>query len=1243
MFKDFFLFELKYRAVRPATYLYFLIWLLLSFMFVATDFVQIGGGAGKVFENSPYVIMQVMSILAAIGMLVTAAVMGVPIFRDFDHNSYSLLYTKPISKFGYLGGRFLGSYVTALFIFTAIPIGMILGSTIPWPWLDADKFLPFNAWHYIYNYLLFIVPSLFFSGALFFCVGALTRRMMMIYTQGVLLLVAYLISSDFVDKMDNKTLAALLDPFGMSAAQVVTEYWTVAEKNTLLLPFDGNFVWSRILWILVGVAFLAFTLWRFKLSAHQEGGFFSRKQKVVTAPNAIEQRPFISLNLPAVTQYFTIGTKIKQLGIFTWFYIKNIVKDVPFLAIALSGLAILVADANYIGEMYGTTVYPVTRIMAANVATEFMLFFIIILTFYSGELIWRERTLKIDQIYDALPVPNFVNIISKLLALVAVIASLCVVLIGVSMLLQAYHGYYNFEVGLYFSYYLFRIFPYLLMIAIFAIFVQVMVNNKFIGYALTIIFMIATPLLGTIGWEHYLYQYGLMPRGQYSDMNNFGHFVEPMSWFTFYWITFAGILLLSAVAFSVRGKETLLRLRTRVAKSQLTKPALGIGALLAVLFVSSGSYIYYNTNMLNDFKNSDAQNALLADYERKYKKYKGLPQPKITDVNLTVEIYPERRDFDAVGYYLITNKNDKPIDSLHVFKSSEANVTVTKLEVEKGADLVYEDKELKYDIYKLKAPLQPGETRKLSFELAFKTKGFVNRGSNTSVVENGTFFNTNYFPSFGYDENMEMTDDDDRKENNLPPKNDRMPLMTDSLAVQSSLLGDDADRVNFEIVLGTALDQIAVAPGYLQKEWEDKGRKYYHYKMDDPILNFWAIVSARYKVAKGVWTPKNEGRNARAASTQVDSVGQVSGDSLAIVVSPKPQEPVNIEIYYHEAHPYNIENMIYATKQSLDYFSTHFSPYQYRQMRILEFPAYATFAQSYANTVPYSEAIGFIARVKDPLEDIDYPFYVTAHEVAHQWWAHQVTEAPVQGNAMISETMAQYSALMVMKKEFGEAQMRKFLKFELESYLRGRSNETKKEMPLMLVESQGYIHYRKGAVIMYALQDYIGEDKVNTALAKCIQDWAYQGPPYITSVELIDYFKAETPDSLQYLYEDMFENITLFENRTTKATYTKIGEGQYKVKLNVTSKKLRADSLGVETEVPLHDWIDIGIFAKDDKESKGVRNPIYIQKHYISKGETEIEITVSEKPISAGIDPYNKLIDRFPDDNVELVEEDEVQ
>ena len=227
--------------------------------------------------------------------------------------------------------------------------------------------------------------------------------------------------------------------------------------------------------------------------------------------------------------------------------------------------------------------------------------------------------------------------------------------------------------------------------------------------------------------------------------------------------------------------------------------------------------------------------------------------------------------------------------------------------------------------------------------------------------------------------------------------------------------------------------------------------------------------------------------------------------------------------------------MIDSIKKTLEYCTANFSPYQHRQVRIIEFPRYRTYAQSLPNTIAFSENAHFIDDVRNK-EDLDMVFYITAHEVAHQWWGHQVCPGATQGWSMVIESMAQYSALMVMEKEFNRAGMRKFLAYELDRYLQGRGRERVREMPLLQVEDQPYIHYCKGSLIMYALRDFIGEDVFNGALRRFMKATAYQEPPYTNSRELLERIREVIPEHLRYFAEDMFETITLYDNRAERAT-----------------------------------------------------------------------------------------------------------
>jgi ABC-2 type transport system permease protein len=218
-------------------------------------------------------------------------------------------------------------------------------------------------------------------------------------------------------------------------------------------------------------------------------------------------------------------------------------------------------------------------------------------------------------------------------------------------------------------------------------------------------------------------------------------------------------------------------------------------------------------------------------------------------------------------------------------------------------------------------------------------------------------------------------------------------------------------------------------------------------------------------------------------------------------------------------------------KTSFDYYSTNFSPYQYQQLRIVEFPRYAEFAQSFPGTVPFSEAIGFVLDIDDE-EDVDMAFYVTAHELAHQWFGMQVEAANVQGRLMILETLSQYAALMSLKQEYSEEKVQQFLELQEDKYLDGKRKEGGKEPSLALVENQDYIYYAKGAINMYAFQKQIGEDKVNLALKRFISDWntidgklKMKTDSYATTLDLLGYFRDVTPESLQYLIGDLFEKV----------------------------------------------------------------------------------------------------------------------
>ncbi len=1191
MFWNFVKFELLFRLKKKyMAYVFFVVFFLLSFLSITTDTVQIGGGIGNVNINSPFVILQTLIVLSVIGMFITSALMANIVIRDYETKAYPTFFTTGISKFNYLFGRFTGAYFVTLFSFFGAVLGLMLGSVMPW--VDAERLGEFMLSPFVQSWFVFVMPNVFITGAFFFMLGTLSRSNMYTFVGVVMFFVAFAVSGQFLRELDNQQLAGMLDPFGIRTFALSSRYWTVIEKNSIVPPFEGTLLWNRLLWMGIAILSLAATYFRFRF-AEPPAKKESRKKRKVAAKAPVETGT--PKGLPQFIPNFSGSAYFKQFISLTSQEFSGIVKTVPFVALLLMGIFNVWADVSFTQRLFGTNVHLVTRVMAESITQSFSLFILIILTIYAGELIWRGRQTKVSEFYDALPVPEWVPYVSKFFALVGVILFMQLIAIGLGIIYQLLNGFTDIELSVYFKNLFVNQFASFTLLAFLVMFIHVMVDNKYLGHMAVVLFYIVCFMaLPSMGYTHNLYIFSGVPSSPYSDMNGFGHFSIPAFWFNTYWLMFSGILAAISLIFWVRGTDAGWKSRMMTGEKRFSLPKkVGI-AVCALAFLGTGGFIFYNTNVVNEYTTNDEQQEQQVAYEKQYKKYEGIPQPRIVDVYAEVDIFPYERDVDLRGRYLISNKSRSAIDSVHVMLNHPGNLKMDLRNLTIGkSTLAKNDERFNYRIYALENPMQPGDTLEVSFDLSFKTEGFLNGGSNTNIVYNGTFFNNfSGFPHFGYNSRLELSDLNDRREHDLPVKQ-RMPSIDDSLARNNTYILNDADWVNFETIVSTVPEQIAISPGYLQREWEENGRRYFHYKMDSPILNFYSYLSADYEVKRAKWND------------------------------------VDIEIYYHSSHQYNLDKMIQSVQKSLDYFTENFSPYQHKQMRILEFPRYASFAQSFPNTVPYSESIGFIANLEDE-DDIDYVFYVTAHEVAHQWWAHQVIGANVQGATITSETMSQYSALMVMEKEYGREQMQKFLKYEMDRYLRGRSNERIKELPIIYNENQQYIHYRKGSVIMYALKDYIGEEKLNQALAKYIDAVAFQEAPFTTSLEFLSYIREAVPDSLDYIIEDWFETITLYDNRAGDISYTKTADDRYEVTLNIQSKKLRADSLGAETPVAMSDWIDIGVLGEDDKE-------LYLQKHKVDREEMTFTVIVDELPLKGGIDPYAKLIDRNHKDNTKAV------
>ena len=1148
--------------------------------------ISVGMGADKVHANAPQSLNGLITVFAHFGVLITASVFGQALHQDQENRIDGLFFTTPIRKIDYLGGRFLGAVVFSLLIFLPIALGLWFGTIMPF--VEKAAFGPNHLSAYLWPYVTTVLPNIIFSGALFFALNGLTRKMMPVYVGSVVLVIGYLMAGRLFSRLDYRMLAAVLDPFGLTATRLITEYRTASEQNTLLVPLTGAFFLNRLVWLGVGAALFLLTLRRFRLA---QEGTAERKPRITSEPVAATVTA-----MPVVVPQPEAG-RPKLLFSQTRLALRETVKDVYFGVIVLAGLLFMVVATLQAGALYGTATYPVTRAILELTGGTFELFILILLTFYSGELVWRERDAHVAQITDALPVPTWLPFLSKLFALFLVQGLLLGILLVGGVVIQTFKGYFHYELGLYVQTLYELKLPDYMFLCVLAFAVHIIVNHKYVGHFVMVLYYISTIFMPKLGLEHNLYKLGDHPEVPYSDMNRFGHYLQGRAWFHVYWGLFAVLLALACSLLWPRGVEDGVRFRLREARRRFGLPGRLVAAAALLGFIGVGGFIYWNTNVLNHYETTKNRERDQADYEKAYKSLENAAQPRVVAVNVAIDIFPRGAPgqwpghpaLHARGRFDATNKSDRPIPKVYLNLPNEQRYE--KLAVGDVATPTAWDPKLGFYTFDLPSPLMPGQTTPIDFDIWYVERGFSNDQQHTEIAENGTFFHSSQLPIVGYIPQSELSDDGARKKYGLPPRT-RMADLDDANGRSHNYVVHDGDWITFQTTVSTSADEIALAPGYIQKEWTEGDRHFTTFAMDQKILDFFSVLSGRYAVKRATWND------------------------------------IPLEVYYHPTHPYDVDRMLEGMKDALEYCSKAFGPYQHRQARIIEFPRYQTYAQSFPNTIPFSEAVGFVAKVDpDDPKDVDYPYYITAHEIAHQWWAHQVVGADVQGSTMLSETLAQYSALMVMKKKVGPERMKRFLEYELDGYLRSRAMEQKKEVPLLRVENQPYIHYQKGSLVMYALQDYAGEEAVNRGLAAFLVKTRFGGPPYPTSRDLLASLKEALPPELAPLLVDLIETITLFDNRATSATARALPDGKYEVTVKVSARKIRADESGAETDLPLNDLIDVG--AIDDA---GVA--LFREKRRFTTAESTQTFIVDHLPAKAGIDPLNILVDRKPDDNV---------
>ncbi|HWA17107.1 MAG TPA: M1 family aminopeptidase, partial [Gemmatimonadales bacterium] len=830
---------------------------------------------------------------------------------------------------------------------------------------------------------------------------------------------------------------------------------------------------------------------------------------------------------------------------------------VPLLSILLLPGALEVGDVPMLmvtAKVVNALTAPLTQLQTPWIVVPLLL---IVMT---GDLVWREREARIDEITDVTPVPEAVPFLGKFFGIAFLLVVWRGLLVLAGMVAQSRMGFADIDVALYLKTVVALQLPDYLLFTLLALTIHVVVNHKHLGYLAAIVadaVILAGPQFGL---RHNLLRFGGGPAWAYTEMSGFGETLLPWLWFKLYWAAWAILLAVATRLLWIRGRESTIRTRLHLARQRFTGATAGVTALAVTLVLSLGGFIFYNTNVLNRFESPEAAERRQAEYERQYARFRGIPQPRVQAMRLTLDFYPERGGLALSGTYRLVNRSDRAIDSIHLSVATGTNPSVT---LDRAASTVLVDSTLDYRIFELEHPLAPGDSTTLSFELHSERRGFGNDGIGSDIRPNGSFLlGSSWLPAIGYQWNRELNAPGVRQRHGLVER----PVYPapEDVAARSALRGEE--RMMFEAVVGTTEGQVAVAPGELRQQWNERGRSFFRYASDGPIWNDLRFMSARYTIAEDDWRNPDD-----------------------------PSQVVSLQVYHHPGHTVGIERMFRSAKAALTYHSREFGRFPHRHLRFVERPGEGGALHSEETLIDYLEEFSFFHPTLGP-NGADLTFAAIAHEVAHQWWGSALAPAHVTGAPVLSESMAWYTAMLTIEQARGKDELDR-----LRAFFRQPTPISPVRTGATLMHAlDPYLSYRKGPLALYALREYAGEDKVNSAIRTLLRQHPTEAVPMVTTIDLYRELAAEIPDSLQYLLHDYFQVNTFWEIKLREAKVMMNDHGTYDVALELDARKEVLDSAGISTDAPMNDLVEIILFDADSGGHAG--KPSYRALHRIQGG-----------------------------------------
>ncbi len=1196
-------FELKFHTRQVGFWITVTIMTLIGIAIISFPDINFSTSTGEKIKANGAVVIAGITASASLAAIFFGAIFVVSgVMRDDVYKSLELVHSTPVSTFDMTLSRMLGVYITTFLCIFALSVGLFAGQFMPW--MDKEALGPINPLYFLYPALVFIAVNTLLVSGFFTFIAAVTRNRALVYVSAVGLFIAYILAGLFVGQDAPDLLTSLADPFGSSAMGVVTEFWPADEQNTRLIPLIGYIGLNRLVWGLVGLVLFVASFGLFKR------GLVAGKSKKFHEDDGASAGPIVIT--PVTPDMAFLSTFGAFWARFKYEYLTT-VKSIPFIILSLMAITLFGVTVYFQMKFLPDPSLPTSPLIMSTVFGSFAIPLLIMVVFFSGEIAWRDKAAGITEILDSSAVKNAPLMAAKWLALWAMVITLLLIGMLFGMAAQAILGDIPINILTYLNMTFVSFAPRILLFCTLVLFIQNFMPNRVIGMLASggaVLFLFLG--LSFLPFTHPLMEFGRMPTGGWSEMNGFSSLIR-FYWFGLYWGSLAALFVVLSAWLWRRGVDDTLPTRLGSLRKRISLPSAALALVFAGSFVGTGAYIYKAYNIDNDFQTDKQQDLEQVAWEKLLADDLKKPIPKIRKVDVNAMFNPAQGTATFKGTYIIENTTGSPLNEVYISTTSDGEKAIKKLDLA-GATRVTNGEKIKkiedygLRLYRFDTPLAPGATTTLRFETFMRASTL---GDLQPVERNGTFIdNFRALPQLGM-RDARLTNNDKRRKYGLP-EHEKRPDRTDMKARQNNFFGANADYVDFTATVCTDKGQIPIAPGKKLREYEKNGKACRDYKSIRPIANFFAFLSADYEVKRSTWENPNG-------------------------------KDIPLAIYYHKTHDYNVALMMDAMKAALGTYTETFGPYQYNQIRIMEFP-YRSFAQSFAGTIPFSERIGFVKDPGDPTDNknVDLASYVVMHEIGHQWFGHQIMPANTKGFNVLSEGLTENAAMTAYEAKFGWQKARRVLEQRaIQQYLTARTIDREDEPPLARAEGQQYLDYNKASWVFWGLKQYMGEDKMQGAIRAFLQEYGYKGPPYPTTMQLVDALRAAAGPQWQGLITDYWDRIVFWDLKFDGDVKTRENkDGTFTVDLTaMVDKKIASEETGKETSVTkidgesLNEWVEIGFYDKDPKDTLGDKW-MKLERVHITDLKTPLSFTLDKRPAYILLDPRRLLIERNVEDNV---------